>query len=390
VSIFTMFMARARALPTAGADVFLHSLAILLPLGWSIAWVFTVVDSPAWRFIVFSGTALQLPFASYLATRFDTPFSPWPVAFCLFFSAAIPEWIRHRAAKAAEMELDPQFFQPAAFRPNPVAVEKSSKSADQLAPQRVGCTVLFCELVNHSSLADGLPPGAGSYFFNRLLSLYKETSEAHGGRCDRKDVEGFRAFFCTPFGIEEHPEAALHTALAIRGRVQILSQECAVQYGQELDVRIGISTGEVLLAPFGIPEGQSVGIAGENAEWAQRLAGANMLYGSRILISARTGLLGGHSVERRPIDLLQRHFPPHPPEDVFEVLALQQTLDPAALGRLRFYREGVSLFRARKWSAAREKLRHARPPVGSDEAVDMLLMRIEEQESIAHYAQSQG
>ena len=108
-----------------------------------------------------------------------------------------------------------------------------------------------------------------------------------------------------------------------------------------------------------------------------------MIYGSRILISARTGLLGGHSVERRPIDLLQRHLPPHPPEDVFEVLALQQTLDSEALSRLRLYREGVTLFRARKWAQARTKLRAARPLNVADEAIDLLLMRIDEQETRA-------
>jgi adenylate cyclase len=335
------------------------------------------------------GALSQLPFASYLAGRFDVTFSPWPLAFVLLTSALLPEWIRLRAHKTASLELDPQFFQPAAFRPNPLAIEELKNTTEPLVPQRAPSTVLFCELVNHAVLADSLPPNVCTSFLNRLLFLYEETSAAHGGRSDRKNSEGFRSVFSTALGIEEHPEAALHAALAIRGRAETLSKECAVKYGQEIDVRIGISTGEVLLANLNPADAQSSDIAGETAEWAERLAGANILYGSRILISARTGLLGGHSVERRPIDLLQRHRPPHPPEDVFEVLALQQSLDSATLARLRLYREGVSLFRARKWAAAQAKLRSARPLVGTDETIDLLLMRINEQDSMSLYSQKQ-
>ncbi|RFC42928.1 MAG: class 3 [Verrucomicrobia bacterium] len=387
-STLSLLASRAGILPQLSSSNLLPRLGILLSLAWGMAWVCGAVAQPFWRFAVLFCTLAQVLFVSHLAKTFEVSFSGWPLTLCLLTAAGIPEWIRHRAARSTELELDPSFFQPAAFRPSPTALAESARIAASLPPQRVPCTVLYCELVNNSTLADTLPPAACASFLNRLLFLYEETATAHGGRTDRSSSEGFRSVFCTAYGIEEHPEAALHAALAIRGRVQNISQECAVKFGQDLDVRIGVSTGEVLLATFGPAQKQTSSIAGETAEWAQRLAGANMIYGSRILISARTGLLGGHSVERRPIDLLQRHLPPHPPEDVFEVLALQHTLDTETLARLRLYREGVALFRARKWAPARIKLRAARPAGATDEAVDLLLMRIDEQESRATHVQT--
>lgn len=371
--------------PVVQSSFSVNTVSLLAP-AVGMAWVFTSLDSRFWRTVVFTGFLLQLPLAAYLAFRFKVSLSVWPIALSWFVAAGIPEIIRHRNTKAAELELDPTFFKPSAFRPNPVAVAESVRVAEELPPQRVPGTVLFCELVNHATLADSLPPEVWATYLNRLLFLYQETATAHGGRAERNDGDGFRAVFCTPFGVEEHPEAALHTALALRGRVATLSQECAVKFGHELDVRMGVSTGDLLIASFGPPEQQRPGVAGETADWARRLAGANLRYGTRILISARTGLLGGHSIERRPIDLLQRHPSPHLPEDVFEVICLQHTLDSAAQTRLRFYREGVQLFRARKWSAARLALMAARPVDQSDEAVDALLMRIQEQESLASYA----
>ena len=227
--------------------------------------------------------------------------------------------------------------------------------------ERVSCSILFCELANHNELADYLPPEQAVHFINRLLTAFEETPNAHGGRTDRSDGEAYRAVFCAAYGAEEHAEAAMTSALAIRERAASVGRECERLFGLSPDVRMGVSSGEVLLAEFGSGTSTRAGIAGETAEWARRLAGANVLYGSRILIGSRTGLIGGHSVERRPIDMLQRHLPPHPPEEVFEVLSLQNTLDAVEKERLRLYRDGVSKFRARNWDAARQSLLAARP-----------------------------
>ncbi len=377
-------------LPTFLLPLPLFALFTLFALGSGMAWVGLTVESRFWRGFVGVGALAQLLLAIEVAERFEHRFSAWAPAVCVTIAWAFSEVLRYRNARTeAGLELDPAFFQPAAFRPNPIALAQAAavRVESGTPSQRVACTVLYCELTNHSQLADQLPPEACASFLNRLLFISNETAAAHGGRADRLDSEAFRAVFCSAHGVEEHPEAALHAALAIRGRVQTLSQECAVKFGQELDVRMGVSTGEALLADFSQGQAMRPGIAGETPEWARRLAGANVLYGSQILISARTGLLGGHSVERRPIDLLQRYESPRPPEEVFEVLGLQYSLDSAAQTRLRLYKEGVSFFRARKWAFARARLLAARPAERSDEAIELLLQRINEQESLTEYAQ---
>jgi adenylate cyclase len=144
----------------------------------------------------------------------------------------------------------------------------------------------------------------------------------------------------------------------------------------ELDLRLGINSGKMVVAPFGTPGRSRLGVAGEAAEWGVRLAGANLLYGSKILMGVRT----------RSIDLLQRQLPPEPPEEVFELLALRGTLSSEALERLERYREGVALFRSRRWREAAAALRAARPSGQADDAIDLLLHRISEQEALAEYA----
>ena len=364
---------------------------LLFPLAWGMAWVELAVESRVWRGALLCGAMMQVILATFLSARYGRTFHPMPPALCLLLAWGVPECLRQWGVllqlpanldfhfdDLAESHKPPQ-ASPSYTQPIASTFEQDIAHPD-MEPIRVNATILHCAIVNHAHLAESLQPAQCTTFLNRLLTLCTETTQAHQGVPVRTDGEAFRAVFCPLLGAEEHPEAALQAAAALRQRLTTLSHECEVKFGHELDVRIGVSTGEILLTNLTNEHRALTGL-GEAADWAQKLAFANTLYGSRILISARTGLLGGHSVERRPIDLLQRHLPPHPPEDVFELVALQNTLDAATMARLAQYRKGVAQFRARHWDAARTLLLAARPQDRSDEALELLLQRIAENEA---------
>jgi adenylate cyclase len=266
----------------------------------------------------------------------------------------------------------------------------AQKRAGEETPHRAECSILHCELLNHSQLVRLLPPDEAAHFINRYIGICNETASARYGRVDRADSEAFRAIFLPHPEGDPHSKAALHAALAIQARLKSLSAECEVRFGQELDIRLGVSSGELLVAHFGLPGALRAGFAGEPAEWARRLAGANLLYGSNILISEHTAALAGRAVETRPIDLLQRELPPQGPEEVFELLAITGTRDAESVTRLTPYRRGVAHLRNRNWKAARNALRAARPIGRADDAIDILLHRIDEQEALASYSQAQN
>jgi class 3 adenylate cyclase len=268
-----------------------------------------------------------------------------------------------------------------------VVQEKSPSTLVESLPEarREECTVMHCELSNHAMLVRALPPAAFTTLMNQVLTVFETMVAARGGLCDRLGSEGMRAFFRSSEGTSAHAETALQCALALRARLESISQKCEVQSGYELDLRLGINSGEVVVAAFGSPSKCVLSVAGEPAEWAVRLAGANLLYGSKILLGARTSACAFECVETRPIDLLQRQLPPEPPEEVFELLASRGSLTAEAIERLVRYREGVDHFRARRWREAGAALRAARPPRQDDDAIDLLLHRISEQEALAAY-----
>jgi class 3 adenylate cyclase len=351
-------------------------LAALLPLSCSLAWVALRVASWRWRNILQALALGQLAGASALASVCGERFHCGVPAVAFLVVWAVGEGLH--------------LWLPVSLAAPPNLEKADTKEAGEAVPHRAECSVLHCELVNHSQLVRLLRPEEAAHFINSYLSICNETASARYGRADRADSEAFRALFLPHPEGEPHSHAALHAALAIQARLKTLSADCEVRFGHELDVRIGVSSGELLVGQFGLPGALQLGAAGEPAEWARRLAGANLLYGSNILISEHTAIFAGRSVETRPIDLLQREMPPEGPEEVFELLALSGTLDAESSTRLTHYRRGVAHLRNRNWKAARNALRAARPIGRADDAIDILLHRIEEQEALAAYSQEQS
>jgi class 3 adenylate cyclase len=253
------------------------------------------------------------------------------------------------------------------------------------APRRAVCTVLHCELTNHAVLVNSMHPAEFTTLLNQVINAFEEMVSSRGGICDRLSGDSLRAFFETPPSDPAKGQNALHCALALKNRFGAISQACELKSGIDLDLRIGVNTGEMVIARFGSGERHFDGVAGESAEWGGRLASANLLYGSRILIGASSHRLAGEAFEARPIDLLQREMPPEPPEAVFELLAASGALSMDARERLKLYCEGVMLFRERRWKEAAAALRAAQPKRSNDDAIDLLLHRISEQETLAEF-----
>ncbi len=375
-AVFACILGLTGVLPQALPWNPAEQLALLVPLSCALAWVGLSVPSQKWRAIIQALAMAQLAGASGLALQ-------WGVRVHLGVPsvALLTVWL------IAEVL---HVWSPFPTLPPPIAKEAETHPPLSAIPHREECTVLHCELLNHSQLVRMLPPEEAAQFINRYLTICNETASARYGTPDRADSEAYRAVFLPNPEGEAHCKAAVQAALAIHARLKTLSSECEVRFGQELDVRLGISSGELLVGRFGLPGAIRPGVAGETAEWARRLAGANLLYGSSILMSEHSSRLAGRSVETRPIDLLQRELPPQEPEEVFELLALTGTLDAESVTRLTHYRRGVAHLRNRNWKAARNALRAARPIGRADSAIDMLLHRIEEQEALASYSQAQS
>ncbi len=110
--------------------------------------------------------------------------------------------------------------------------------------ERKVVTCLFCDLVGFTARAERMDPED----VRRLLQPYharlRSELERFGGTVEKFIGDAVMAVFGAPLAHEDDPERAVRAALAIR---EALAEE------GELEVRIGITTGEALSHSTPIP-----------------------------------------------------------------------------------------------------------------------------------------
>ena len=139
---------------------------------------------------------------------------------------------------------------------------------DDATPQREErkvVTCLFCDLVGFTARAEAMDPED----VRRLLQPYharvRSELERFGGTVEKFIGDAVMAVFGAPIAHEDDPERAVRAALAIR--------EALAEDG-DLEVRIGITTGEALIALNARPEAGEGMASGDVVNTAARLQAA--------------------------------------------------------------------------------------------------------------------
>ncbi|MDQ3380359.1 MAG: AAA family ATPase [Actinomycetota bacterium] len=131
--------------------------------------------------------------------------------------------------------------------------------------ERKVVTCLFCDLVGFTARAERMDPED----VRRLLQPYharlRLELERHGGTVEKFIGDAVMAVFGAPIAHEDDPERAVRAALAIR---DALAEE------GELEIRIGITTGEALIALGARPEMGEGMASGDGVNTAARIQAA--------------------------------------------------------------------------------------------------------------------
>jgi class 3 adenylate cyclase/tetratricopeptide (TPR) repeat protein len=160
--------------------------------------------------------------------------------------------------------------------------------------ERKVVTVLFADLVGFTSRAEQMDPEDVRAVLEPFHSRLREELEQRGGTVEKFIGDAVMALFGAPTAHEDDPERAVRAALAIRDWIR--------QEG-ELQLRIGITTGEALVALGARPaEGEGMA-AGDVVNTAARLQSAAPANG--ILVDETTRRATGRSIsyaEHDPIE----------------------------------------------------------------------------------------
>jgi adenylate cyclase len=244
--------------------------------------------------------------------------------------------------------------------------------------ERREATVLVCEIFNHEELLATLRTDNYVAMTNSFLQNAADFLVDEGAYLDECDGENLRVIFGAPLPEAGHATSACQAALELSIRLEVLNRECMDTWGKAFDFRIGINSGDVIIAAYGSRRLGALSVSGEPVEFARRLCTANSIYGTRTLIGARTFALAEEAIEVRPMELIQRKPDDSGREEVYELITQKDRLSEPQRARRDLYWKGVVYFREQLFDRALATFQETREKYGADGAVDFYIRRIEQ------------
>jgi class 3 adenylate cyclase len=219
-------------------------------------------------------------------------------------------------------------------------------------------TISFCDMKGFTEFSEGMTPAALVNVLNRYMTVMSEPVRHNNGIIDKYLGDGIMAFWGPPFtGAEEQAGLACVAALDQLAVLSAFRSELPELTGlkrglPDIDLRIGIATGDVVAGSIGSEQTRNYTVIGDAVNLAARLEGANKVYGTRVLISEATNRLAAASMETREIDTVLVVGKTEP-QRIFELLGHKGALTSERIALRDAFAEALEAYRGRAWSEAR-------------------------------------
>jgi class 3 adenylate cyclase/tetratricopeptide (TPR) repeat protein len=208
----------------------------------------------------------------------------------------------YRLTSAADRPREASGPGPRSYTPRHLA-ERILTSRSALEGEHKQVTVLFCDIVESSDLAERLGPETMYQVVDQALTLMAEAVHRYEGTVNQFLGDGLMALFGAPVAVEEHALRAVQAALAIRETISGFSEQLRRDRGLDLRLRIGLNTGLVVVGRIGNDLRMDYTAIGDTTNLAARIQA--LAEPGAILVTASTHRLVEGYVRSEPLGLWQ-------------------------------------------------------------------------------------
>ena len=148
-----------------------------------------------------------------------------------------------------------------------------TSAASQEAPsgERRVVTMLFCDVRGSTAMAEELDPEDWTDVMNEAFAHLIAPVVRHEGTVARLMGDAILAFFGAPTAHEDDPQRAVMAGLEIVSSITALREKVARERGLDLNVRVGINTGPVVVGDVGSELKQEYSAMGDAVNVAARM-----------------------------------------------------------------------------------------------------------------------
>lgn len=177
----------------------------------------------------------------------------------------------------------------------------SNPDLAELGGARREMTVLFSDIRGFTSVTEKGDPEALVAQLNEYFSRMVDIVFRHHGTVDKFVGDMVMALFAAPLDDAAHAEHAVETAVDMVSELARLNEQWAAQGKPQLDIGIGINSGEMIAGNIGSSSIMSYTVIGDNVNLGARLESLNKEHGTRIIISNATRTRLTRSRDMRPL-----------------------------------------------------------------------------------------
>jgi len=157
-----------------------------------------------------------------------------------------------------------------------------------LGGKRAVVTVLFADIRGFTSISERLSAQQVSEILNEYFSEMEPIISSYNGIINKFIGDAIMAVFGEPIQDENHAQNSVKCAYAMLQKLKILNKKWVNEGKPEIEIGIGINTGDVFVGNIGSNNRMEYTVIGDTVNLASRLESYNKMYKTKILISPTT------------------------------------------------------------------------------------------------------
>jgi adenylate cyclase len=242
--------------------------------------------------------------------------------------------------------------------------------------ERKEVTILFSDIRGYTTLTENLGAAEVVSLLNQYFETMVEAVFNYEGTLDKFIGDALMAVFGAPLPLlENHAWRAVQAALDMRHRLAEFNRRRIIQEQPQINIGIGISSGEVVSGNIGSRKRMDYTVIGDGVNLSSRLEGVTKEYGCDIILSEFTYQLCRDRIWARELDKI-RVKGKHQAVNIYELIGDRHTsLDTNTQEFLSLYEAGRTAYLLRDFQQAIVSFQAAKRIRPKDQAVNIHLER---------------
>ncbi|MFN6569620.1 GAF domain-containing protein [Dendronalium sp. ChiSLP03b] len=245
-----------------------------------------------------------------------------------------------------------------------------------LVGERKEVTILFSDIRGYTTLTENLGAAEVVSLLNQYFETMVEAVFNYEGTLDKFIGDALMAVFGAPLPLtENHAWRAVQSALDMRQRLEEFNQRRIIQAQPQIQIGIGISSGEVVSGNIGSHKRMDYTVIGDGVNLSSRLEGVTKEYGCDIILSEFTHQLCSDLIWVRQLDKI-RVKGKHQAVNIYELISDRTTpLNTITQEFLYHYHAGRTAYLSQNFRQAIACFEAAKQIRPTDQAVNIHLER---------------